>query len=123
MLRVPVVIVSLLLFLGGVAWAQSCRGFKVNVPNAKSCMTVGVTAVTVATSNTSRCSFSVYNKSSNGINCMDVSKDGTPTGTTGFPIDGGGVWALGSESQGEIRCIRQSTAVADATVCTVEGTP
>jgi hypothetical protein len=116
---------ALLLLLGvaSLGWAENCRGFKVNTQNARACKTVSTSAVTIAAPNTGRCSLAVYNKSTNGVFCTDVTKEAAPTDTTGFPVDGGGVWSLGSESQGQIQCILQSTATGDATLCTVEGLP
>jgi hypothetical protein len=118
--------------LTGTAWGQgqigpndACRNWDVNklAGTHGPDFTVSTVPVTVIAKNQGLCGGQVVNSGpSNPVRCLSIGA-GDPTGDIGVRLVAGATMVLGLEIQSGVKCVRDSTALGDTTVNTVEVYP
>ena len=117
----------LVLLWSAPSWAQQGEQCQHGFPNRNGVsggnITVGTTPVTVVTPNTRLCRAFVTNVSTNqSLRCRQV--DGTEvTATGGFQVLPQQVMSMDKDAQLGWRCVRDTTATADAAVSVYEIEP
>jgi len=101
--------------------SDACRHARANVQGiARAPITVSTTAVTVIAKNPAICKAIIFNKSSTQmVNCAGIN-DGDPTAVAGFPVPAGAALSLDLEAQDGWRCVRDTSATADADLAVLE---
>jgi hypothetical protein len=110
---------------GQIGPNDACRNWDVNKPAGTRGpdIAVSTTPVTVIAKNQGLCGGQVINSGpSNPIRCLSIGA-GDPTGDIGVRLSAGASIAFGLEVQSGVKCIRDSTALGDTTVNTVEVSP